>query len=1010
MTVVIYPDPHRTGLGGISFAAGVIYQELHSSRLMGALEQYGHNDSVSLLVKVIENIGAGGGRRAFKFRVCVDDSEEVDLVGWEGSPAADVDWEVDERYQLENVLVKQWSSTTELNATKRTTAKKLQSKSVESDVPDSEIIDADSTTDRCRFTWIPDKESNPTSRPHCCYRNTWRGFDRCIWHAETGKPKPPEALAQAREQPENRKLNASPRELLSGAVLRNAELTDLILTAVDFSGANFRNANLTDVYLSYSNLSNADLRGADLTDCTVSKISLTNSDLRTADLTGLSLFRTDFTDAELADAIFTDVNLKNPIFTGANPEAAKGITDTEIQSDGSDDPTGTSNDNEESSSEKEDFGKSSSAKPDRNPNRSSREWDVDSLAAATTLDTEDIEDAVDRLTTAGCSHNEAIGYVRRYLTEMLQGDGLFAVYGVGPSNGHVLVEAGITTVEELRATKPHELSARSNLSIKQIHRLQEAVKEGNFSSLDPDNEKVAEQLFDSPVETSLENSGSERPSDTERTVSKEDSQAKQSNTESTTESQTNSKETTSKSGGSEQEVLTPSELPVPSRNTFTVPGGGTVFPNYLSEYYESFRSAKRVLELVFQIPGINIDPDDRRDPRVQYYVLLDACIGFGDVSSPFAGYGPQHQDRLPFSIREYRKAFGDGDVVTDYRVINLEPFGNDTHKLLRDETNVKTTREFVRPCVPGTNYPLPELPGSFEELQEALRRLATFPAYPPLPSENGINDRTIPIADIYRKCFEDLNAEYQVDLTPLTTAEASPPTGPVPAATPTSTTEAESALLDFGRLSHLFKRVTPPAESPANRVLNVFALDWYRSGSASFEALQALAKYGEDSPIDGFRPRLQDLIHRRFLLDTWDYDYITVFPGHEAGSLSPQLVELARDAVLETDVIYTPLLERTETIERQREKSKGERQHIAIEPSDSLRTRAKLKRDTVILFDDICTTGSSLLAGAHLLQEAGADRVVCISLGLTPGGPQGNVKEITDPKAPASEIIAGLNR
>uniref|UniRef100_UPI0010FB5976 ComF family protein n=1 Tax=Halalkalirubrum salinum TaxID=2563889 RepID=UPI0010FB5976 len=207
-----------------------------------------------------------------------------------------------------------------------------------------------------------------------------------------------------------------------------------------------------------------------------------------------------------------------------------------------------------------------------------------------------------------------------------------------------------------------------------------------------------------------------------------------------------------------------------------------------------------------------------------------------------------------------------------------------------------------------------------------------------------------------------------------------------------------------------FKRVTPPAATPANQVLNVFALDWYRPSSLSFDALQALAKHGEDTPIDTFRPRLQDLIHRRFLLDTWDYDYITVYPGHEAQSHSSQLVELAQDAVLKTEIIYTPLLERTETVERQREKSEEERRQVAFHPSESLRTRAKLHDDTVILLDDICTTGSSLLAGAHLLRKAGADRVVCIALGLTPGGPQTDVKEITDPEASASEIIAGVDQ
>ncbi len=1009
---------------------------------MGDFEQYNHNDSVSLLVKIIEEVGATGGRRIFKFRVRVADSEEVNLIVWEGSPAIDVDWRVGEWYHLEKVLVKKWSSTNELNATKQTTAEKVRSKTAERTISGSEAVRLNSKTDRCGFIWVPDTQNNTESRSYCCYRTTWREFDRCIWHAETDIPKPPEALTEVREEPENRKLNGSPRELLSGAVLRNAELTDSVLTAVDFSGADFQNANLTGVYLSYSNLSNADLRGIDLTDCTVSKMLLKCSNLRDANLSGLSLFGIDFTRAELSDATFADANIKNSNFAGANPEAAKDFDDTEIQPYDGEKKGGSSGNNGEvlshqNHSDKElsvghtintDFDREDMVRrTQQNDSESTPEglnhvekrrdsvspssgWDVDSLAAATTLDTSDIEDAVSRLTSSGCSRDEAIGYVRRYLTEMLRGEGLFAVYGVGPSSGHALVEAGITTIAELRAATPHKLSAKSDLSIRQIQRLQEAAQAGNFSSLESDNKQVAEQLLCVSQEFSTDGHENRNSLNSEESVNKKENQFISTSTKSTTESERTAREATVDIRDNKQETLTPSELPVPSLEAFELPDGSAVFPNYLSEYYESFRSAKRVLELVFQIPRIDIDPDDRRDPRVQYYVLLDACIGFGDTSSPFTGYGPQHQNRLPFSIRDYRKAFGDAETVTDYRVINVKRFSDNTHELLYEKTNVNTTRKFVRPCVPGTSLPLLELPGSFEELEEVLHQLASFPGYPPLPSENGVNDQTIPIAEIYQTCFADLDKEHQADLTLLTATESSPPTGPVPAATPISSTEAESTLLDFGRLSHLFKRVNPPADSPVNRALEVFALDWYRSSSPSFEALRALAKHGENNPIDIFRPRLRDLVHRRFLLDRWDFDYITVFPGHEAGSLSPQLVELAQDAVLETDILYTPLLERTETVERQREKSKDERQRIAIEPSASLRARAKLNGDTVILFDDICTTGSSLLAGAHLLRQAGADRVVCLTLGLTPGGLRENVKEITDPKAPASEIIAGLAR
>lgn len=1168
----------------------------------------------------------------------------------------------------------------------------------------------DSSSEYCSFTWVPDEQSNPESRAYCCYRDTWREFDRCVWHAETDEPKPAEALKKAREDPENRKLNRSPRELLSGARLADTDLTGLVLTAVDLSGADLRKASLRDVYLGYSNLSQADLREADLTKCKLSKASLRCADLANASLTNLSIFRADFTEAELFSAEFSEVNTGEADFTGANPEAAKGLdaddfdaqddtensgsempqenirissgvpdpkrrmsiihtTNTyldrrnmgrakrqedfvsafeeivdyacknnvdalvhagnvfwsqqpddwvvdackrllrdlkqnqvecilvrgerdvsrtpeiiqELDSDGllsgshtgwhqlgdigifvysaSSPPVAEINHTPpadveshiavlfdtipaatdyESVSELEEALATSlaavligdriepsrmsdsgtpilspgmperivskrsiesqlrtpvffeydidagsvdvtpheiNARPvsgfqidmtpettvgdiesvidtqdlrgnaavvalvgtrdensitkdrvqelvsnqaaiaraydertditdeDKSASRqtsSSDNWDVESLAAATTLDVEDIENSISKLMDVGCSREKALKYVRRYLTEMLQGDGLFAVRGIGPVTGRALVEAGITTVADLQGVTADDLTDRTDMTPEQIQRFQRSVKKQTFSSLDPGDEQVAKRLLD----TSDEVTEIETSADTLEQVETESTDADRSGTE----SQGESRETPSTVSTNSGTVLSPDQLTVPDLNEHAVPGGGTVFPNHLTEYYEAFYNAKTVLKHVFGIPETDIDPDDRQDPRVQYYILLNTCIGFGDVSTRFTGYGPQHQNRLAFSVSDYRKVFGRNEMLTEYQVITVKPFKDETHELLREKANVESSKEFVRPCVPGTNAPIPELPGSLEGLQTALQQLATFPAYPPLPTENGHDSRTIPVAEIYETCFGDLEPQYQADLTQLTTTGDSRPTGPVPTATPTSETEAASTLLDYGRLSHLFRRITPPAASPAERAVNVFSLDWYRLRSQSFEALERLAKHGGDGPVEVFRPRLRDLIHRRFLLDRWDYDYITVFPGHEKGSLNPQLVELARDAVLETEIIYAPLLERTETVERQRTKSKEERQRVAINPTTSLRSRAKLEDATIILFDDICTTGSSLIAGAHLLRQAGAKRVVCVTLGLTPGGSRTDRKEITDPEAPASTIIAGVGR
>ncbi len=401
-------------------------------------------------------------------------------------------------------------------------------------------------------------------------------------------------------------------------------------------------------------------------------------------------------------------------------------------------------------------------------------WTVNSLAAATELDTDDVEDAVDRVVTAGCSREVAIGYVRRYLKEMLQEEGLFSVHGVGPKIGSSLLRAGITTTSELRGITPSNLSNKIDLSTAHIQRLQEAAQAGDFASFEPDNERAAEKLVDPSLGAFTQENAEQQHSDSDEDPATGLTELNQLNTELSELNAESNDESGSTSGNypppvddSRPEALTPRELDIPTYRSYTAPRGGEIYRNHLSEFYESFYDVSRVLSVVFQISGTDIDPEDRRDPRVQYYILIKACLGFYDDSVPFGGYGSQHNDRLPFSMEEYREVFGNDGAMTEYHVIDVEPFKQETHDIFRGVADVNPTKEFVRPCVPGTAQPIPELPGSLGELQDALFQLATFPAYPPLSTETGVNNRTIPIADVYRTCFKDLDQTHQVDLTPF---------------------------------------------------------------------------------------------------------------------------------------------------------------------------------------------------------------------------------------------------
>ncbi|WP_265112035.1 helix-hairpin-helix domain-containing protein [Halosolutus halophilus] len=607
---------------------------------------------------------------------------------------------------------------------------------------------------------------------------------------------------------------------------------------------------------------------------------------------------------------------------------------------------------------------------------------VESIEAhSSILDSDDIERSLDNLAERGASRDEALQYVRQYAFDMERGDGLYAINGLGPVAGYTLAQAGITTPEELASTSLEEVKAIDGLLEDHAQRILENARSGELTPAatganDGSSAATADAASESDVTAASKETGSE--------------------TQKVRESRTRSADT-SRSRATD-------DLPVVTHD------GQEISANQLSECYEAIRSVRKVLSTVMQLPGTAIDPDDLTDSCVQYYVLLEACIS-GHSELELSGYGQQHRDRLSFRTDDYRHAFGDGDWVTEYHTIDVAPYREETQDWLEEKTYLEDTQRFVRPIPPGIEQPLPESVGSVDDLRYALEVLSEFPAYPPLPTENGASDRTIPVETLYTSLFGQVDGAQLIDvetLSDLGSASPEPITGPVADATPTSKADAESVLLDYGKLTHLYKQVEPPTQSPVRRLLPVFGLDWYRSASGSFDALQDLAKHGKDDPVSIFRPRLRDMVHRRFLRDRWEYDYITVVPSHEAGSLSPQLVELAQDSVLETSTLYSPLLERTETTERQREKSREGRKEVARNPEATLRARASLDGETVILFDDICTSGNSLLAGAYLLREAGADRVVGLTLGFTPGEDEMQTKEIKKPDAYASDIIAGL--
>ena len=112
---------------------------------------------------------------------------------------------------------------------------------------------------------------------------------------------------------------------LSGAMLQDAEMVRLSLHNVNLSDANLGRANLSKSNLQGSNVASAWLDGADLTGVNFLKADLSKARLDRADLTGAK-----FLDADLTDANISESNLSGVRFSNDGLQAAKGLTQTQI--------------------------------------------------------------------------------------------------------------------------------------------------------------------------------------------------------------------------------------------------------------------------------------------------------------------------------------------------------------------------------------------------------------------------------------------------------------------------------------------------------------------------------------------------------------------------------------------------------------------------------------------------------------------------------------------------------
>ncbi len=185
-----------------------------------------------------------------------------------------------------------------------------------------------------------------------------------------------------------------------------------------------------------------------------------------------------------------------------------------------------------------------------------------------------------------------------------------------------------------------------------------------------------------------------------------------------------------------------------------------VTANPLSEFYEAFRIIGSIIETVLEHEATSVSTTDESEPIVQYHAVIQTIISDSDhLPADTSGYGSQQATRTDFQMTQYREAFGNGDWVTEFQCIDVEPLKDRTQQRLSEYEIVDTPSLLIRPIAPTSEQPIPESVADFEDLQRALELLTEFPAVPAAPADDVGSNISLPIHDIYISISEEFDEE-----------------------------------------------------------------------------------------------------------------------------------------------------------------------------------------------------------------------------------------------------------
>ena len=165
----------------------------------------------------------------------------------------------------------------------------------------------------------------------------------------------------------------------------------------------------------------------------------------------------------------------------------------------------------------------------------------------------------------------------------------------------------------------------------------------------------------------------------------------------------------------------------------------------------------------------------------------------------------------------------------------------------------------------------------------------------------------------------------------------------------------------------------------------IFSLGHYKNVTAGTDEfsknLMNFYLYGNDKFASYLLNRLCTTYKEWFEPDRFMFDYICVIPSHTKNEVNMQLEQLAKSFGNAIGVEYKPLLVRNRDVLKQHEINTVEKRLENVRGSISVNHNINGK--SILVLDNITTTGVTIMVAHDALKAAGAKEVIFFTLGLS---------------------------